>query len=170
MMIYALGLADFIVSLIVMLVTCVQLLYLESLRIRTRERASLEFFKATLESRLGLETERGSLHFTLINVGLAVIGCLTLATAYENAPGWEALAVACLLGAIYVVIGTYVVPQIVYRKSTGRGLLGSFRYCGCSRSWSGRWCGRWNLHSRCSNWAIRCHPPTTRVPTSTSKR
>ncbi len=124
MMIYALGLADFIVSLIVMLVTCVQLLYLESLRIRTRERASLEFFKATLESRLGLETERGSLTFSLIkNVGLAVIGCLTLATAYENAPGWEALAVACLLGAIYVVIGTYVVPQIVYRKSTGRGLL-----------------------------------------------
>ena len=124
MMIYALGLADFIVSLIVMLVTCVQVLYLESLRIRTRERASLEFFKATLESRLGLETERGSLTFSLIkNVGLAVIGCLTLATAYENAPGWEALAVACLLGAIYVVIGTYVVPQIVYRKSTGRGLL-----------------------------------------------
>jgi putative hemolysin len=123
-MIYALGLADFIVSLIVMLVTCVQLLYLESLRIRTRERASLEFFKATLESKLGLETERGSLTFSLIkNVGLAVIGCLTLATVYENAPGWEALAVACLLGAIYVVIGTYVVPQIAYRKSTGRGLL-----------------------------------------------
>ncbi len=123
-MIYALALADGIVSIIVMLVTCVQLLYLESLRIRTRERASLEFFKATLESKLGLETERGSLTFSLIkNVGLAVIGCLTLATAYENAPGGQALAMACLLGAIYVVIGTYVVPQIVYRKSTGRGLL-----------------------------------------------
>jgi putative hemolysin len=123
-MIYALAFADLIVAIIVTLVTCVQLLYLESLRIRTRERASLEFFKATLESKLGLETERGSLTFSLVkNVGLAIIGCLTLAAAYENAPGWQAIAAACLLTGIYVVIGTFVVPQIVYRKSTGQGLL-----------------------------------------------
>jgi putative hemolysin len=123
-MIYALALADLIVAVIVMLVTCVQLLYLESLRIRTRERPSLEFFKSTLESKLGLETERGSLTFSLVkNVGLAVIGCLTLAAAYENAAGWQAIAAALLLTGIYVVIGTFVVPQIVYRKSTGRGLL-----------------------------------------------
>ena len=31
----------------------VQLLYLESLRLRTRDRASLQFFKETLEDRLG---------------------------------------------------------------------------------------------------------------------
>ncbi len=43
---------------------------------------SLEFFKETLESKLGLETERGSLTFSLIkHLGLAVIGCLTLAAA-----------------------------------------------------------------------------------------
>jgi putative hemolysin len=123
-MIYALAFADLIVAIVVTLVTCVQLLYLESLRIRTRERASLEFFKTTLESKLGLETERGSLTFSLVkNVGLAIIGCLTLAAAYENAPGWQAIAAACLLTGIYVVIGTFVVPQIVYRKSTGQGLL-----------------------------------------------
>lgn len=123
-MMYAVAFADLIVAVIVMLVTCVQLLYLESLRIRTRERASLEFFKATLESELGLETDRGSLTFSLIkNLGLALIGCLTLAAAYENAAGWQAIFAACLLTGIYVVIGTFVVPQIVYRKSTGRGLL-----------------------------------------------
>jgi CBS domain containing-hemolysin-like protein len=123
-MIYALALADLILAAIVVLVSCVQLLYLESLRIRSRERASLEFFKETLESKLGLEAERGSLTFSLIkNVGLIVIGCLTLATAYENAPGWQATAAALLLATTYVMIGTYVVPQIVYRKSTGRGLL-----------------------------------------------
>jgi CBS domain containing-hemolysin-like protein len=123
-MIFALALTDLIVAAIVMLVSCVQLLYLESLRIRTRERASLEFFKETLESKLGLEAERGSLTFSLIkNVGLIVIGCLTLATAYENAPGWQAIAAAVLLATTYVMIGTYLVPQIVYRKSSGRGLL-----------------------------------------------
>ena len=155
-----------------MLVTCVQLFYLESLRIRARERASLEFFKATLESRLGLETERGSLTFSLIkNVGLAVIGCLTLATAYENAPGWEALAVACLLGAIYVVIGTYVVPQIVYRKQhrprppSDRSATAAARVPGPA---AGVGAGIYTVAVRTA--AIRCHPPTTRVPTSTSKR
>ena len=81
-MIFALTLVDLLVAALVVLVACVQLLYLESLRIRTRERASLEFFKTTLESKLGLETERGSLTFSLIkSIGLAAIGCLTLAAA-----------------------------------------------------------------------------------------
>jgi putative hemolysin len=109
---------------IVILVTCVQILYIESLRIRKRERPSLEFFKTILEAKLGLETERGSLTFSLIkSVGLGLIGCLTLAATYESAPGWESVAVACLLLGIYVLIGIYVIPQLVYRKSTGRALL-----------------------------------------------
>jgi len=123
-MMFALTLAAAAVGAIVMLVTCVQLLYIESLRIRKRERPSLEFFKTTLEARLGLETERGSLTFSVIkSFGLALIGCLTVAASYENSPGWESLAAACLLLGIYVVIGIYVVPELVYRKSTGRGLL-----------------------------------------------
>ena len=42
------------------LVTFVQLLYLESLRLRTRDLPSLEFFKDTLEDKLGLKTEEGA--------------------------------------------------------------------------------------------------------------
>ena len=38
-------------SRLVTLVTCIQVLYLESLRIRARELPSLQFFKETLESR-----------------------------------------------------------------------------------------------------------------------
>jgi putative hemolysin len=118
------GVLAVLVSIIVTLVTCVQVLYLEALRIRTRERASLQFFKESLEAKLGLETERGSLTFSLIkHVGLAVIGCLTLAAAVENTPMWQAILVACLLVGFYTVAGTYIVPQIVYRKSSGRGLL-----------------------------------------------
>jgi len=113
-----------VAAMVVTLVTCVQVLYLESLRIRTRERASLEFFKDTLESKLGLETERGSLTFSLIkHIGLALIGCLTMAVAIEGTPPWQALAAASLLVAFYTVFGTYVIPQIVYRSSSGRGLL-----------------------------------------------
>jgi putative hemolysin len=118
------GVLAVLVSIVVTLVTCVQLLYLEALRIRTRERTSLQFFKETLEAKLGMETERGSLTFSLIkHIGLAVIGCLTLAAAIENTPVWQAILVACLLVSFYIVVGTYIVPQIVYRKSSGRALL-----------------------------------------------
>ena len=112
------------VAIIVTLVTCVQLLYLESLRIRTRERASLEFFKETLETRLGLETERGSLTFSLIkHIGLALIGCLAMGAAMQGTPELQALAAAIVLVVVHTILGTYVIPQIVYRSSTGRGLL-----------------------------------------------
>jgi putative hemolysin len=119
------GILALLVSLIVTLVTCVQLLYLESLRIRTRERESLQYFKETLEAKLGMETERGSLTFSLIkHVGLAVIGCLTLAaTAVPDTPFWQAILVACMLVGFYTVVGTFIVPQIVYRKSSGRAML-----------------------------------------------
>src|SRR5579862_7066273 len=117
------GVLALLVSILVTLVTCVQVLYLESLRIRTRERESLQFFKETLEAKLGMETERGSLTFSLIkHVGLAVIGCLTLAATSQNTPMWQAILIACLLVSFSTVVGTYIVPQIVYRKSSGRGL------------------------------------------------
>jgi CBS domain containing-hemolysin-like protein len=57
------------------------------------------------------------------HLGLAVLGCLTLAITIQSASLAEALAVACLLAGIVTVIGTFMVPQIVYRKSTGHGLL-----------------------------------------------
>ncbi len=62
------------------------MLYLESLRIRARELPSLEFFKSTLEAKIGLETELGALTFSLIkHLGLGVVGCLTLALTAHNA-------------------------------------------------------------------------------------
>jgi len=111
-------------AVIVTLVTCVQVLYLESLRIRTRERASLEFFKETLEARLGLETERGALSFSLIkHIGIAIIGALIMVAAMQTSPLWEAVAATVVLMTFYIVVGTFIIPQIVYRASSGRGLL-----------------------------------------------
>lgn len=120
----AFSIASLISALIVTLVTCVQLLYLESLRIRTREHASLEFFKQTLEAKLGFETERGSRIFSLIkHIGLALIGCFTLAATWTATPGWQGLIAAVILVGFFTVIGTYIVPQVVYRKSSGQALL-----------------------------------------------
>jgi putative hemolysin len=113
-----------LVSIVVTLVTCLQVLYLESLRIRARELPALQFFKETLEAKLGIETERGSLAFSLVkHIGLAVIGCLAMAVAIEMQNGLgQSLAIACLISAIYTVIGTYIVPQLSYRNSSGHYL------------------------------------------------
>jgi putative hemolysin len=120
----AYSIAALLAAIIVTVVTCVQLLYLESLRIRTRERPALEFFKQTLEAKLGLETERGSRIFSLIkHVGLTIIGCLTLAATWTSTPGWQGLISAVVLAGFFTIVGTYIIPQIVYRKSTGEGLL-----------------------------------------------
>lgn len=115
---------DLIAALLVTLATCIQVLYLESQRIRARDLPSLEFFKETLETKIGLETEKGALVFSLVkHIGLAVVGVLTLAATEENAGGWQGLAAACILVTLYAVLGTYLIPQIVYTKSTGHGLL-----------------------------------------------
>ena len=80
------------VAILVTLATTIQVLYLESLRIHARELPSLEFFKDTLESKIGLATELGALTFSLVkHLGLAVIGCLILAITMQSAADWEAL-------------------------------------------------------------------------------
>jgi putative hemolysin len=128
-MILLLTIAAAITALIVTLVTCVQILYLESMRILARELPSLQFFKEVVEGKIGLPTERGALTFSLVkHIGLAVMGCLTLAITAQGASlqGWslgEAIAGASLLAGIVTVMGTYIVPQMVYRKSSGHGLL-----------------------------------------------
>jgi putative hemolysin len=124
MMLLFLALA-LLTAIVVTLVTCLQVLYLESLRIRARELPALQFFKETLETKIGIETERGSLAFSLIkHIGLAIIGCLAMAAAIQaqNSLG-QALAIACLLAALYTVFGTYIVPQLYYRQSSGHLLL-----------------------------------------------
>src|ERR1700722_5446597 len=115
---------DAIVAIIVTLATTIQVLYLESLRIRARELPSLEYFKSTLETKIGLETELGALTFSLVkHLGLAVIGCLTLALTAQNAGDWEALIDGLVLVSFFAIRGSYMIPQIVYRKTTGQGLL-----------------------------------------------
>ena len=44
-----------LLTLLVSLIAFVQLLYLESMRLRTRDMPALEFFKQTLETRAGHE-------------------------------------------------------------------------------------------------------------------
>ena len=77
---YALLVATILAVGLLALASSVQLLYLESLRLRTRDLPSLEFFKSAVEEKIGLETDEGALSFSLIkHTTLAVLGCLVLA-------------------------------------------------------------------------------------------
>jgi len=112
-------------AVVVTLVTCLQVLYLESLRIRARELPALQFFKETLEAKLGLEMEHGSLAFSLVkHIGLAILGCLAMAIAIEAGNSMaESLLLACLMAGFHTVAGTYVIPQLFYRRSSGHMLV-----------------------------------------------
>ena len=119
----ALVIALLLVGMVVALATCVQVLYLEALRLRARELPALTLFKESLEAKLGMETETGALTYSLIkHIGLAAFGALTFAITSQSGRDGEALAAALIIVGIYTVVGTYVVPQLVYRKTSGHGL------------------------------------------------
>jgi CBS domain containing-hemolysin-like protein len=106
-------------------VTFVQVLYLESLRLRKRELPALQFFKETLQTRIGSKSESGALTFSLMKhttmalLGVVVVG---IASAGGAATG-EALLEASLASFLIMLASTYIVPQVLYRKTAGRWVL-----------------------------------------------
>jgi CBS domain containing-hemolysin-like protein len=104
------------------LVTSVQQLYLESMRLRPRDLPSVKFFKETLEDRLGMKTEEGAETFSIIKHTLLVlVGVFCMAWSADSAPWsgtsfWEGA-----LSAWLVMIGaSYAVPQLLYRRTSAR--------------------------------------------------
>jgi CBS domain containing-hemolysin-like protein len=100
------------------LLTFVQVLYLESLRLRTRDLPSIKVFKEVLEDRIGVKTEDGADTFSLIKHALLIV----LGIAYYIWSGerfWEAL-IAALVTMIAVC---FALPQLLYRRTSARWLL-----------------------------------------------
>jgi putative hemolysin len=107
------------------LVTCVQLLYLESLRLRTRDLPSLEFFKSTLQDLLGMKAEEGADAFSLVKHTLLVLlGIFYFASFLDGAP-WnpEVFWQAVLTVWIAMMTVSYVLPQLLYRRTKAAWLL-----------------------------------------------
>jgi putative hemolysin len=122
---WAIDLATAIAVPMLAVVTFVQLLYLESMRLRTRDRPSLRFFKATLEDRIGLKTEHGNESFSLIKHTLLVLlGVLYFAWITDSQP-WHAAVFWQTVLAVWLTMAvfSYALPQFLYRRTTGRWLL-----------------------------------------------
>jgi CBS domain containing-hemolysin-like protein len=107
------------------LVTFVQLLYLESMRLRPRDLPSLEFFKETLEDRIGLKIEAGAETFSLFkHTTLVLLGVLFFARFEYDDPSISAgLWQAALAAWLAMIAVAYLLPQLLYRRTSGRWLL-----------------------------------------------
>ncbi len=105
-------------------ISSVQLLYLESLRLRARELPALVYFRSSLEQRIGLSCEQGALSFSIVKHGtLVILGLLmSLLTVYSH--GFTPLAVAEAGGfsLLLMLIGAYFGPQLLYRRTSAHWL------------------------------------------------
>ena len=116
----AIPLATLIAIPLLAIVTFVQVLYLESMRLRTRDLPSIKFFKETLEDKLGMKTEQGAASFSLIKhtllvfIALGYFAWLTDGVPWEWSLFWQAGLEAWLT----MMAAAYALPQLLYRRTT----------------------------------------------------
>jgi len=118
-------LAMWVVIPLLGLMTFVQVLYLESLRLRTRDLPSLKFFKETLEDKIGIPTEDGAGAFSLVkHTLLAVLGILYFAWLAGAEP-WHAAIFWQAVAAVFftLVAVCFALPQLLYRRTSARWLV-----------------------------------------------
>src|SRR3954452_24088880 len=106
-------------------VTFIQVLYLESLRLRTRDLPALKFFKDTLEDKIGLKTEQGAGIFSLIKHSLLVWLTMLFFAWFADGQAWtvRVLWQTGLVVWLTMVSVSFALPQLLYRRTTGRWLL-----------------------------------------------
>jgi len=123
--ILAVILAALVATPVLGLVTFVQLLYLESMRLRTRDLPALKFFKDTLEDKLGLKTEDGAGAFSLIKHTLLVLLGIFYFAWFADGEPWNAAVFWQAVLAVWLVMMAvaYALPQLLYRRTSARWLL-----------------------------------------------
>jgi CBS domain containing-hemolysin-like protein len=119
---FAVG-ATVIWTVLLCVITVVQILYMESVRLRSRDLPALQFFKESLEDRIGVKGDDGVLAFSLIKHTLVVLlGVCFLATRTGDSQPWQNLFEAALFAWLTMLVSTYVLAQVLYRKTSGRWL------------------------------------------------
>jgi len=107
------------------IVTFVQVLYLESLRLRTRDLPSLKFFKDTVEDRIGLKTEQGAGAFSLIKHSLLVWLTILFFAWFADGQPWTVRVLWETGVAVWLtmVAISFALPQLLYRRTSAHWLL-----------------------------------------------
>ena len=117
--------AAVLLGVVLAAVTLVQQLYQESLRLRPHERPALEYFKETLQARIGVDTDHGVLTFSLVKHTLLVLLGVVFLLLHSAPYSLRGVVESCLLAWVTMLGATYIVPHVLYRRSSGRW-LGAF--------------------------------------------
>jgi CBS domain containing-hemolysin-like protein len=117
-MIFVVG---FVLAALLLLVSFVQLLALESMRLRSRDSEALEYFKEHLQDKLRAANERDTLVYSLAKHTLLVgagssFAILTLANGGGLAPAARSFLFAWLVMLLFSSIG----PQLLYRQTNAQ--------------------------------------------------
>jgi putative hemolysin len=117
--------AALIVAALLCVLTVFQTMYTESIRLRAREFPALQFFKATLEDRIGLKARDGVLVISLIkHTLLTLLGLFFVAiTVSESGLGLQSFFEAALFAWLTMLASTYALAPLLYRKTSGHWLL-----------------------------------------------
>lgn len=120
--------ALFVVSVLLLFGSYLQLLYLESLRLIKHETAALTHFREHIQPKLGYETEQGATRFSLIkHICLPITGVLSFCVVNRaGAPPWQLFLEACVFSVLVMLVTTYVIPQFLYRRVSGKWLVDLF--------------------------------------------
>lgn len=112
-------------SALLVLASFVQLLYVESLRLRGRDTDALKYFKEHFEERLALRLDRGALSYSLWKHSLiAIMGCFALSLmALGRQEAWYALAEAAALAVALTLLFAQIIPRLLYSKTEGHWLV-----------------------------------------------
>jgi putative hemolysin len=104
------------------LFTSIQTLYLEGMRLRTRDLPSLQHFKSVLEPRLCLRSEEGALTFSLWkHTCLVLFGVTVLAQVIDGGYLTFPVLLESVIGAwLLMMLCAYLIPQLLFRRTSGR--------------------------------------------------
>jgi CBS domain containing-hemolysin-like protein len=111
--------------LLLVLLTYVQVLYQEALRLRPRERPALDCFKQNIQPRMGLENDRAVLTFSLLKHTLLLLSGVLFAVIgwqWRNGSQVRPIVEAFVASWLAMVAATYVLPHVLYRRTSGRWL------------------------------------------------
>jgi putative hemolysin len=124
-MMLAVILATLVAIPLLAIVSFVQVLYLESMRLRTRDLPALKFFKETLEDKFGMKTERGAGAFSLVkHTLLLLVGICYFAWIADGQPwNWETVWQAGLAAWLTMMAVSYALPQLLYRRTKAKWLV-----------------------------------------------
>jgi putative hemolysin len=113
-----------ILFVLIVFYTSLQTLYLEGMRLRTRELPSLQYFKSQFEPRLNLRSEEGALTFSLWkHTCLLTFGILVLAQTIDGGTlKFPELLEAIASAWLAMMLCAYFIPQLLFRRTSGQWL------------------------------------------------